>query len=861
MAILLIFLQMLLLCVACISHKGKCLTGDPLTVLHSYLQPGGFIIGGITSQILMPEEQNDFTQHPREQVIGDSLVLAKNYQHVLALVYAVKEINENPQILPNITLGFHIYDSYCAGHWTYRSTMELLSTHNRFIPNYKCVSQDKLMAVIGALYSATSLLMENILGIYKVPQFIYGSVPLTNDKSEMSSFYQMVPNEDYEHAGILHLLLHFRWTWVGVIAKNDENGDSFVRSISGLFSMSCICFAFIERIEEIYINELSDAMDWLMGIYNVSMQSNANAVIVYEKDIIIFRLLLYLPEMEEGIMKPEGKVWILTVQLELTSYPYQKRWDIQTMHGALAFTIHSKEVLGFQHFLQTRNHLGTKEDGFIKAFWEQTFDCLVPNKLKGTTMEKTCTGEEKLESLPGAFFEMSMTGHSYSIYNAVYAVVHALHAMLSNRSKQRGMVNFQDQEPWQLHHFLKALSFNNSIGDEFSFDSNGELITGFDIINWVTFPNQSVQRVKVGRVDPQAKSFAINEDAITWHKGFNQTLPCSMCNDNCHPGYSKKMKEGEPFCCYDCSRCPEGKISSQMDMDDCIQCPNDRYPNKDHDFCILKIITYLSYEEPLAHSLVFFALSLSIITTLVLGIFMKHHDTPIVKANNQNLTYILLISLLLCFLSALLFINQPEKVTCLFRQTAFGIIFSVAVSSVLAKTITVVLVFMATKPGSRMRKWVGKRLAMSIVLGCSFVQAGICTVWLATAPPFPDVDMDSVPEEIVLECNEGSVTMFYCVLGYMGFLALISFTVAFLARKLPNSFNEAKFITFSMLVFCSVWLSFVPTYLSTKGKYMVAVEIFSILSSSAGLLGCIFSPKCYIILLRPELNNREIIRV
>ncbi|KAF7235090.1 hypothetical protein EYD10_18063 [Varanus komodoensis] len=796
----------------------------------------------------------------RGDLLATYSAVSKNYQHALALVYAVKEINENHQILPNITLGFHIYESYYIAQWTYHSTLELLSTQNRFIPNYKCGIQNRLMAVIGALYFAASIHIANILGTYKVPQFTYGSIPLKNDETEAYSFYQMVPKETYQHTGILQLLLHFKWIWVGVIAKNDENGDVFVRTLSKMFSLNHICFAFIERVEEIYTNEIYEAIGWLTGIYNVTMQSNANAVIFYEEDIVNFRWFLYLPEMEQGIMMPKGKVWILTVQLELLSCHFQKSWDIQTMHGALAFTIHSKEVLGFQLFLQTRNHLGTKEDGFVRTFWEQTFECELPDKLLEETAEKTCTGEEKLESLPGPVFEMSMTGHSYSIYNAVYAVAHTLHAMRSSRPKERGMVKLQDQESWQLHHFLKHISFNNSAGDEISFDLNRELVAGIDLTNWVTFPNQSFKRVKVGRVDPQAKSFSINADAIMWHNSFNQMLPFSVCNEHCEPGYSKKMKVGRPFCCYDCSLCPEGKIASHIDMEDCIKCPNDHHPNKDHDFCIPKLITYLSFKEPLGFSLVFFSLFLSLITALVLAIFVKHHNTPIVKANNQNLTYTLLISLMFCFLSALLFINKPEKATCLLRQMTFAITFSVAVSSVFAKTITVVLIFMATKPGSSMRSWVGQRLSISIVLGCALVQVGLCAMWLATSPPFPDADMHSLNEQIVLECNEGSVVMFYCVLGYLGFLAAISFMVAFHARKLPDIFNETKFITFSMLVFCSVWLSFVPTYLSTKGKYMVAVEIFSILSSSAGLLGCIFFPKCYIILWRPEKNNKKLIR-
>nr|XP_051695817.1 vomeronasal type-2 receptor 116-like [Oryctolagus cuniculus] len=294
-----------------------------------------------------------------------------------------------------------------------------------------------------------------------------------------------------------------------------------------------------------------------------------------------------------------------------------------------------------------------------------------------------------------------------------------------------------------------------------------------------------------------------------WLHAFHCT-PQSLCSQRCGPGFRKMPQEGKHVCCYTCVVCPERDISNH--------------------------------------------------TAAVLWVFVKHRDTPIVKANNRTLSYILLIALLLCFLCSLLFLGRPNTATCLLQQIAFGLVFTIAVSSVLAKTITVILAFKALKPGRTIRRLLVSGTSNFIIPICSMIQLVLCGIWLGTSPPFIEVDKHSEHDYIILVCNKGSVTAFYCVLGYLGSLALASFIVAFLARNLPDTFNEAKFLTFSMLVFCSVWVTFLPVYHSTKGKVMVAVEVFSILASSAGLLGCIFAPKCYVILIKPDKNSLKALR-
>ncbi|XP_054836276.1 vomeronasal type-2 receptor 26-like [Eublepharis macularius] len=681
----------------------------PSKLQEDYYRPGDLLVGGVLPYLINCH----------------CSPVPKNYQHILALVFAISEINKDPALLPNVTLGFRIFEDTYFASMTYQVSLSFLSARDQVVPNYRCSRQEELLSIIGSLYSRISIQMANILDLFKIPQLGYSSFnPILRERTLFPSFYQIDPSEVHQYLGLIRLLLHFHWNWIGIIAPDDDSGENFIQALTPMLAQNDICVEFTKRT----LSELSMVHAPITDYFNL-----VSAVLQTEAKVVV--------------VSGDCPVRPPVLGLRNSSAP------TSAGEGGSGDAGKCLRILTGCSLHPPRMGPGNSPAPPMVAEW-------------GSGDADKCLRVPTRCSL-----QLPLTGLRKCL------VPSAIHASLRN------------------------IQFNNSAGEE--------------------------------------------------------KLPSSRCVESCLPGYSRTVQEGAPVCCYECFRCAEGAISNYADADRCVPCPEDQYPNKNQDGCISKAIHFLSYLEIWGALLASLALLLFLITSVVLATVIKHRDTPIVKANNRKLTYVLLNSLLFGFLCSFLFIGQPKKATCLLQQTTFSIIFSVAVSSILAKTVTVVLAFMATKPGNTTRELLRGQWVNSIALACPLIQVVICSIWLGTSPPFPSLDFHSLVKEIIVECNEGSVTMFYIVLGYMGFLAVMSFIVAFLARKLPDSFNEAKLITFSMLVFCSVWVSFVPTYLSTKGKSMVAVEVFSILVSGAGLLGCIFLPKCYIIVLRPDLNNRD----
>ncbi|XP_070614315.1 vomeronasal type-2 receptor 26-like [Erythrolamprus reginae] len=807
---------------------------------QSFYRPGDHLIGIVITGKEISHTKLLFNVAPSLQfVFHDPDIYG--YLYGLRLIFNIQVLNKNSQLLHNLTLGYNLHDNYLSTFHTSEALLDILSTGETNVPNYSCGKKENLLTLFDRADRDISIQMSILGGTYKVPQIRNTFVSETlSDKSKFPFFHQMRPKEGIQYPAIVQLLLHFQWTFIGLFASDTEKGENFMRTFTPMLVRSGICVIISQRFSTTgYTAALRDALSKWRQV-NVFVHF-IEAVSPWDRILPFHLILMRLP----GII--EGKVWILT---NFISYVIKKHRLLKHIHSIWNFGIFEKERpkdSAFERFF------------FVKdTFEDHYFRCSLSKHVFSIKGRRRCTQKAPLDTQEK--WNRTRIPNHYQYYSIMKTLAQALNAAYSSRSRRRRkkgekILGSPRLQPWQFHPFLEKNEFWNISNSKLYLDQKGEIAADLGISGFLVLPKEDLRKEILGAI--QRQRLFIKQAALTELKLLNKSLPQSKCVDSCYPGFVKRAREGELPCCYDCIPCPEGTFSTQEDAGICTKCPDDKYPNMIRVQCIPKVVTFLTYEELLGIILVSFALLFFLTTGLVLIIFIKYQETPIVKANNRDLSYILLVSLLLCFLSSFLFIGQPRKATCFLRQTVFSLIFSVAVSSLLAKTITVVLAFLATKPGNRVKRWLGKSLANSIILSSSTVQMVICSIWLGVSPPFPDSDLHSQHGEIILQCNEGAVVMFYITLSYMGFLAVICFTVAFLARNLPGAFNEAKLITFSMLVFCSVWVTFVPTYLSTKGKYMVAVQVFSILASSAGLLFCIFIPKCYIILLRPDLNTKE----
>uniref|UniRef100_A0A671SHU5 Extracellular calcium-sensing receptor-like n=1 Tax=Sinocyclocheilus anshuiensis TaxID=1608454 RepID=A0A671SHU5_9TELE len=724
----------------------------------------------------------------------------REFKFAQTLMFAIEEINNNTQLLPGVSLGYKIYDS-C-------SSIALTILSGMWINEFKKWKKN-----------------VDILCIFFLQISHFATCACLSNRNIYPSFFRTIPSDYYQSRALAQLVKHFGWTWVGMVRSRSDYGNNGIAAFEEAAKQEGICIEYSEAIFK------TDPQDQFLKTVEVIKKGTARVVLAFIALGDFVPLLKVISQHNiTGIQWVGSESWITSRTLAETK-------EYRFLSGAVGFAIANAKLVGLREFLVNVHPDQEPNNELLKEFWETAFQCSFSNNGSGG-----CTGSERLAELQNEYTDVSELRIANKVYTAVYAIAHTLHNILKDiQSSTKKIMDLS----YQVLEYIGVVKFTIKTGEEIFFDASGDPVARYDLVNWQPVQDGSLQFKNVGFYDsslPSEQHLQVNQEHVLW-AGDSGQLPVSVCSESCPPGTRKAVQKGRPVCCYDCIPCGEGEISNGTDSSDCFPCDLEYWSNESKDRCVLKVIEFLSYTEIMGMVLCIFSFIGVLLTTILSFLFYLHKETPIVRANNSELSFLLLFSLTLCFLCSLTFIGQPTEWSCMLRHTAFGITFVLCISCILGKTIVVLMAFKATLPGSNVMKWFGPLQQQLSVVFLTLIQMIICVLWLTISPPFPYMNLSYYRERIILECNVGSALGFWAVLGYTGLLSILCFVLAFLARKLPDNFNEAKFITFSMLIFCAVWLTFIPAYVSSPGKFTVAVEIFAILASSFGLLFCIFSPK------------------
>uniref|UniRef100_A0A665TGE6 G-protein coupled receptors family 3 profile domain-containing protein n=1 Tax=Echeneis naucrates TaxID=173247 RepID=A0A665TGE6_ECHNA len=726
----------------------------------------------------------------------------REFQFAQAMLFAIGEINNSTDLLPGISLGYKMYDTCGSIARSVRVALALANGHEtESAPSDEpCTRPAQVLAIMGETASSLCMAIATVIGPFHIPMIShFATCACLSDKTKYPSFLRTIPSDYYQSRALAQLVRHFGWTWVGAIRSNDDYGNNGMATFTETAQQLDICLEYSVAFFR------TDPPKKIQKIIDIIRTSSSKVIVAFlshmDMEVLIHELSKY---NLTGYQWVGSEGWIFDSQTA-------ERDIHHILDGAIGLSIPRAHVSGMREFILDVKPLNSSSSEIFTEFWETLFSCTFKRSTSSAGNQKECTGHEDVTGVRNSFTDMSLMPIFNNVYKGVYAVAHALHSILGCNETCNNKV---------LLSFFMMLLSKRHLSD--------------------IQPNSYLQ---------------LNLQNIFLL--FLMQVPVSVCSEKCPPGTRKVLQKGKPVCCYDCIRCAEGEISNVTDSITCIRCHPEFWSNDRKDACVKKEAEFLSYEEIMGALLSAAALFGACMTVVVALIFFKYRKTPIVRANNSELSFLLLFSLTLCFLCSLTFIGRPSEWSCMLRHTAFGITFVLCISCVLGKTIVVLMAFRATLPGSNVMKWFGTTQQRLSVVAFTLIQVLICIVWLTVSPPFPLKNLKEFKDKIILECALGSAVGFWAVLGYIGLLAMLCFLLAFLARKLPDNFNEAKFITFSMLIFCAVWITFIPAYVSSPGKFSVAVEIFAILASTFGLLICIFIPKCYIILLKPEKNTKK----
>ncbi|GFO22790.1 metabotropic glutamate receptor-like [Plakobranchus ocellatus] len=904
--------------------------------LEKYVKQGDINLGAFLS----------ITNYSPHELCGEVLRFPLAQQYVEALIFAVDEINRDPKLMPNITLGMILLDDcvkestasaqavrflsqyHVLGHLQQPqrgegsgqpvNMVEGKSSSNASIVKAgtcDCERHTAFYDVVGVISPTRSdncIAVSYLLSPVQVPQLSFAATSDELSDSHLHPYFlRLVPTASVEVAAILEFVKLQGWSYISIVTSRGSYGEAAATAVLTQASGAGACVAVHLRT---YLGmtapEYRDLVRKLLGF------PRARAVIAFIGGVEIVGLLTAIQDL--GAVG--WHVWIGsdTWADHLTMVPPETRI---ALYGSFITKFYLPDVPKFEQHFRTIKP-SSSENPWFRRFWEHQFNC--------SFLDRTCDESRDITESRDFHF-LSLIGLAI---DSVYAYAHALTDLRERECPQESGPAFRDcVSGSRLLAYLKNVSFDGTTGyvkmsetrtdyvieqilpgKPFTFapvarvhvDVNNDTIStsigsgantsdddnqsdaSVEPIRWARWFERRAPQTFLRKETIESeydKGFVIDSSAAGSREPLRSELsasesdktgnqqkeifpnlkqpigqfpadlgyrPESSCSRECKPR-EINVPEKTP-CCWKCHLCRDNEMVAENGTK-CIECPLFFWPDETLNF---RNCTPIPPEYPhLDDVAVIFEVATSClgiaISLIVCAAFIYLRESKVIKASGRELSCIQLFAIVVGYATMLVYASPPSNVLCSVAYFLFCLTLDLHYAALLVKAVRIYRIFHAAAKGNR-----GLRMtspASQVILVCCIVmgQAVISTCVTGLNKATASLSQPARSERYVeLSCNMSlpAVTTF---LTYNLTLVLLCSVLAFKTRRLPDNYNESRFISMCVTTTLVIWLAFIPTFLtSSRASLKTLLLSLALLLNHSVALVFLFLSKLYTAIFRQD---------
>ncbi|XP_020608981.1 metabotropic glutamate receptor 2-like [Orbicella faveolata] len=828
-------------CVALLGVSAVLVEGDTLIKRSPRIySPGNVMLDGLAPVHYPPGTREEDPAQNSQKKFSHHCGGPFNFrglQHAEAILYAVDQINKNKTLLPGVTLGVDIKDTCNSVDHTIRESLQFgfiraAYTHAEDLERIQACglmkngsalamvnTRNKGVAIIGAAYSGITIAVANLAGLFHVPVVSYASTSrLLSDRSRFKNFLRTVPSDTRQAQVMVDIIREFDWNFVSTVASDTEYGRSGIESFK----------------------------------YAANSREHSRICIAVDEVFTVRTPKAKVREIFSKIREhPEAKVIVLFAELNDADYFINVARE-ENMTGYI--------WIGSDAFARSYSVLRNNQE-ILKYFINVEPKCKVYEPFKAyfqnITVERLLRNpwlrayQGYIEKLLNLSEPTEYSAYTTTAIDAVYAVAYGLHDMY-RCSNKACFVDVSKTVQRDVYGYIKNASFVSPTGHRVSFDESGSSEAASYNIIFVNNRSGGYHFQVFGNWSLGGGLKYLPMYEYDRHL-FGSLHSFARCSPTCGPGFWKEPKKHFPECCWNCVHCHGNSVTNQSGATACVSCPDGSIANHEKSSCDVSPVTEVYSTR--AGIAVATACGVGICAVFITSVTMfKQRKTPVVKAASREISYILLSGLAWCYTLPITFILQPTSLFCNIQPFLMSTGIAMVIGSLLTKTNRIARIFSVKTMRTGKTYFLSNKWQLVFVFLCAMMENSTAAIWIIISPR-KAARVTHGQNEVTLECVAESLVGVTIWATFNAALILLCTYQAFLVRKVPENYNEAKFITFSMVTMCISGAVFVPTSLGTKGFYRTILTCFLVILCCSMALICLFGPKLYIIFFRPEKNQ------